>query len=377
MPPSSVLLESYQTEIDHGRLQADPCQVAVLHELQALYHELVSQENAATKSSYLSKFFTPIHPSSGSALKGLYIWGGVGRGKTYLVNSFYQLLPIRKKLRLHFHRFMQLIHEELETLDSIADPLKTVARSMAKRARLICLDEMLVDDITDAMLLAKLFEYLFEQGVVFVITSNVPPHKLYENGLQREHFLPAIHLLETHNRVVKLDGDKDYRLQTIEKNTVYLDAGETSSESRLEDAFNALAGVELHKERVDIIINKRRIPVKRWADGVVWFHFDELCRSPRSAMDYQQIGTFFNTVIISEIPVMDTSMDDSARRFITLIDTLYDLHVNLIVSAYAEPEYLYTGHKLNFAFQRTASRLRDMQSTDYIATQHMNTQRTT
>ena len=361
----NTLLANYQADIQTGKLQPDPAQKQIVTLLQTLLNDILSLENPSDSSiSIFKKLFT--HQTPGTPLKGIYIWGDVGRGKTFLVNYFYHLLPIEKKIRLHFYRFMQLIHEELETLKHESDPLKAVALKFASKARVLCLDEMLVNDITDAMLLGRLFQYLIKQKVILVITSNLPPGELYKDGLQRARFLPAIKLLEQHTQIVKLEGELDYRLQKIENNPVYLDANDSHPEQLLEQAFASLAGIELHKNRTDIIINQRRIPVIRWADDIVWLHFNALCNTPRSAEDYRQIGTFFKTVLISQIPVMDETMNDAARRFITLIDTLYDLHVNLIVSAAAEPELLYKGDKLVYEFQRTVSRLREMQTRKYI-----------
>lgn len=365
--PRRVLLSRYQADIKAGKLQPDPFQKAVIHLLQRLYNQLIEQEQIPARRSFFDKLFSPTAKANASTPKGLYIWGDVGRGKTHLVNYFYHLLPIENKLRLHFHRFMQLVHEELEKLHYVSDPLQHVAQHFAAKAQVLCLDEMLVNDITDAMLLGRLFKYLLEQKTVLVITSNTPPHKLYQNGLQREKFLPAIQLIEQNTEVIELAGQLDYRLQTMTENEMYLDAKNSQTDKKLQQAFASLAGIELHSDRTDIIINKRRIPVIRWADSVVWLHFNTLCSTARSAADYHQIGIFFRTVIISQIPVMNDAMEDSARRFITLIDTLYDLHTNLIISANAEPEQLYQGKKLSFEFKRTASRLREMQTPEYIA----------
>lgn len=373
-----VLFEKYLSDIDSGKLSTDHYQKDIILELQILYNNLILTEPKST--SYFSTLFTwHTNKNTTEVLnKGLYIWGGVGRGKTFLVNYFFKHLPIERKLRLHFHRFMQLVHEELDDLDGISDPLKIVATGIAKKAKLLYLDEIMVNDITDAMLLGKLFEHLLALDVVLITTSNIPPDELYKEGLQRDRFLPAIALLERYTKVVKIGGEVDYRFNILEKNGLYHIAdntfsGNTSSEEYLEHYFHQLAGIELHNDRTDIIINKRQIPVKRWADDVVWFSFKDLCNTPRSAIDYIQIAHFFNTVLISDIPIMDSSMDDAARRFVIMVDEFYDLHVNLVVSAAAAPEQLYTANKLAFEFKRTASRLREMQSTEYIKNQSQAT----
>jgi len=393
-PPSRhAFLDDYNKKIEQGELTHDPHQRKILFELQSIYNKVVSryrgndntqQDIRLNSVSYLDKLFSwtfnkkPAKQSIPVPIKGLYIWGGVGRGKTYLVNYFYRELPIEKKLRLHFHRLMQLVHDELEQLDGISDPLKTVAENLANKTHVLCLDEIHVNDITDAMLLGRLFEHLFNAGVVLITTSNIHPDDLYKNGLQREQFLPAIHLLKHYTKVIEIEGELDYRLRVLEENGVYRITDQLSepssrlslqrpSQNRLKTYFDKLSGVDLHKNRASIIINKRRIPVVKWADDVVWFSFDDICNTPRSASDYTQIGTFFSTVLISDIPIMDALQDDVARRFVVMVDEFYDLHVNLIVSAAGKPEDLYTGKRLAFEFERTASRLREMQSSEYIA----------
>ena len=389
------LLDIYNNKIKQGELTYDSHQQQVLLELQSIYNKVVSLygENQNTVS-YIDKLFSwSFNKKQNTQLvpiKGLYIWGGVGRGKTYLVNCFYKELPIEKKLRLHFHRFMQLVHDELDLLDSISDPLKTVAENLANKAHVLCLDEIHVNDITDAMLLGRLFEHLFDAGIVLITTSNIHPDNLYKNGLQRERFLPAIRLLKHYTHVIEIGGNLDYRLRVLEQNGVYRiiddqlseslpqpgteqEALQSTSKKWLQGYFDKLSGVDLHKDRASIIVNKRHIPVIKWADDVVWFSFDEICNTARSTTDYSQIATFFSTVLISDIPIMDVLQDDAARRFVNMVDEFYDLHVNLIVLAAASPENLYTGKKLAFEFERTASRLREMQSSEYIGIRNLST----
>ncbi len=360
---NNALITAYQSSIDNGEISADPHQIKIIKELQSVYTFLINND-ASQKEFSLSNFFTRSKPEK--LPTGLYIWGGVGRGKTYLVDYFYNLLPIKKKLRLHFHRFMQLVHSELATLEGVSDPLKVVAKSFSKKAKLLCLDELHVIDITDAMLLAGLFQNLFEMNVVLVTTSNFRPDDLYKNGLQRDRFLPAIELLNTHTHVTEMEGEFDYRSKTLEDIGVYYLSSSYNTEQQLEQHFRQLSGVNLQRDRTDIIINDRKIPVKMWNTEVVWFSFDDLCNTPRSTEDYTQIATFFRTVIISNIPMMDSSMDDAARRFINMIDSFYDMHVNIVVSADAEPERLYRSTRLAFEFKRTVSRINEMQSQKYI-----------
>jgi len=375
-PAKMLLVDQYLTDINNNKITADSYQKEVIEELQVVYNYLTRVQSKESLGhfrrliSWHNGTKNNKNNSFGKNRHGLYIWGDVGRGKTYIANYFFKHLPIKKKLRLHFHRFMQLVHEELATLTKVSDPLAIVASNISGQANLLYLDEFIVNDITDAMLLSQLFKHLFKQEVVLVTTSNTPPQELYKGGLQRERFLPAISLLENHTKVVKMRGEIDYRLRILEKTGLYhITHGKHDelSEQRLNHYFHKLSGIELHRDRTDIIINKRRIPVKKWADNVVWFSFDQLCNTSRSAIDYIQIAQFFSTVLISDVPVMDSSMDDAARRFVTMIDEFYDSHVKLVITAAATPEKLYTSSKLAFEFKRTASRLREMQSSEYMA----------
>lgn len=302
-------------------------------------------------------------------VRGLYLWGGVGRGKTCLVDAFFETLPIPGKQRLHFHRFMQRVHGELKSLGNRADPVDTVARRLSE-ARVLCLDEFYVSDITDAMLLHKLLGGLFDNGVTLVTTSNTPPDDLYRNGLHRHLFLPAIDLIKQHLEVCHLDGDTDYRLRSLEKAELYHVPLDEAADSRLNEAFESVSPDE---GRIDgaLEIMGRRIPVVREADGVVWFRFADLCDGPRSQLDYVEIARLFHTVLVSGIPAMDESRENQARRFMALVDEFYDRKVKLIVSAAAPPEDLYRGKWLAFEFQRTLSRLREMQSHEYLARPHL------
>lgn len=369
----NFLLESYLSSIDRGEIIADPDQKLVVLELNKIYQNVLPpvENKKTTTNSWLTRLVKKKQEVV-STPTGLYLWGGVGRGKTHLVDFFYKLVPVDKKLRLHFYRFMQLVHDELNQLDSVSDPLKQVARNMAEKTSLLCLDEMHVNDITDAMLLGRLFKYLFQSGVVLITTSNIPPEKLYKDGLQREQFLPAIKLLQQYTQVVEMGGNLDYRLKSLEQDDLYHLACGVIADQHLEEQFHKLSAIELHQDRTDVIVNRRRLPVKMWADGVVWFTFDQICNTARSAEDYIQIAHFFHTVLISDIPVMDSNIEDAARRFVIMIDSFYDFHVNLVVSAEAKPDKLYTGKKLAFEFKRTASRLREMQSKEYITVKHLS-----
>ncbi len=372
-----TLLSYYQASIDAGELDPDPHQEVVIVALQNIYNDLLNSGTSSVLASlphislkdlFFKKSTKTIPPVS---KKGLYVWGGVGRGKTHLVDLFYKMVPIKRKIRLHFHRFMHLVHEELNQLEGVVDPLKIVAKHFSEKSRLLVLDEMHVTDITDAMLLGKLFEHLFGYGVMLVTTSNSPPNELYKNGLQRERFKPAIKLLEQHTQVIEMGGELDYRLKRLSQGDLYAVLRGDHSKQFLQQRFDELSAINLHKDRQDIIINGRRIPVEMWADGIVWLSFEELCNSPRSIADYSQIAKIYHTILISDIPIMDSNMDDAARRFTNMIDIFYDLQVNLIVTAQAEAEKIYVSSKLKEPFKRTVSRLKEMQTKEYLQVRHL------
>ena len=375
---TAPILDSYQESIANGELMPDPHQREVVESLQSVADELLSTNFASTPSAAREKGFRKFFGIGKAAaretvgpVRGLYIWGGVGRGKTHLVDLFFENLPINEKLRLHFHRFMVLVHRELKQHPNVQDPLEIVAREFARENRLLCLDEIHVHDITDAMLLGELFRHLFNQGVTLITTSNVQPDGLYHNGLQRQRFLPAIALLEQHTRVLHVGGDMDYRTRALEQaGTYHLTTGDSADE-KLRAEFHALTGIERHHGSRSLMINNRELSVVMWDDGIAWFTFTQLCDAPRSTDDYIQIAEYFHTVMVSDVPVMGTLQDDAARRFVNMIDEFYDRSVNLVVSAEAEPMDLYTGKRLEFAFERTASRLQEMQSHEYIAREHL------
>jgi len=366
-PADCDLINAYLKSIETGELRLDPDQKEVIEELQIIYTEIIAQKTKSVpEKSFLSFFIDRSKKQKINPIKGLYLHGGVGRGKTHLVDFFFDRLPIEKKMRLHFHRFMQIVHEELAKLDSVSDPLKQVAKIFTNKAQVLCFDEFHVIDITDAMLLGRLLEYLFADGLVLVTTSNFHPDDLYKNGLQRDRFIPAINLLKEHTKLVEMRGNYDYRSEAFKELGIYYFVSAENSNERLEQHFKQLSGVELYEGREEIIINKRLIPVNKFTSDVVWFEFDDLCNTPRSTEDFTQIASFFKTVLISNIPLMDSNLDDAARRFINMIDTFYDMHVNIVVSAAAQPEKLYSGKKLAFEFDRAISRINEMQTTKYI-----------
>ncbi len=372
-----LLMVAYQNSIKKGDITFDATQEAIMEELQSLYNAVLAasqQDEKSKKTSTFDRLFSLGSTNKNNKLpfvKGLYIWGGVGYGKTHMVDFFFKHLPIEKKMRLHFHRFMQIVHADLKELAHIENPLKAVAESFAEKAQILCLDEMHVNDIADAMILSKLFTHLFELGVTLVTTSNVPPSGLYKNGLQRSRFLPAIALFEEKTEVIKLDSGIDYRLRALENADVYQvisnSCSKENADEKMHEFFNSLVVINLHKKRQHVFINNRKIPVIKWADGIAWFSFETLCETNRSTEDYIQLGRFFHTIMISDIPIMTSMQNDAARRFVNMIDEFYDRHVNVIATAEAPPQELYIGTRLAFEFERTSSRLIEMQSKKYLA----------
>ena len=342
----------------------DEAQQHAVDRLQRLYDSLLESE--ARKSRFLHKLFG----RKQHYVRGLYLWGGVGRGKSFLMDVFFSSVPLEHKKRVHFHRFMQDVHAELDTIKHHADPLVIVAQRIAQQARLICFDEFHVSDIADAMLLGRLLRELLQQGVVLVATSNHKPEELYMHGLQRSRFLPAIALLKERLDVVEIDAGIDYRLRMLEKVRVYHLPLDEAAEANLAAAFSSLAGGE-GESQVSLEIEGRQIFTTRTAPGVVWFEFQRICGAPRGQADYIEIARRFHTVLISGIPKMTHEQAAEARRFTWLVDEFYDRRVKLIVSAQVPPQELYLGGPHAEEFARTISRLTEMQTRQYLAQPHL------
>ena len=368
--------EIWQAGVDRGEYQSDAAQAEAVALLQSLY-EALTRARATGRWARLSArlksgagFPWVKVPSAGaSAIKGLYFWGGVGRGKTFLMDLFYESLPFTDKTRLHFHRFMREVHEQLRQLQGQVSPLRKVADNFADRTRVICFDEFFVGDITDAMLLAGLLDEMFRRGMVLVATSNVAPDNLYRDGLQRRRFLPAIELLKQHTQVHNLDGGIDYRLRALESAEIYHVPLDEAAESGLAAAFKNISP-DAGRAGVTLTIEGRPIHSRYCGDGVVWFDFAAVCDGPRSQNDYVELARLFQTVLVGKIPIFDKTREAQARRFISLVDEFYDRHVKLIVSAAAPAQSLYQGSRLAFEFQRTQSRLQEMQSIEYLGREH-------
>ncbi|MDF2445023.1 MAG: hypothetical protein K0S46_259 [Moraxellaceae bacterium] len=360
-------LERYQHDLRRPGFHADEAQATAVRHLQRVKDDLMERYNAARDARLLGRLRLP--KNAVEPVRGLYMWGGVGRGKTYLMDVFFDSLPFRRKLRIHFHRFMQRVHKELNGLKGTRNPLEVVADRLQQEAVVICFDEFFVTDITDAMLLGGLFDQLFRRGVTLVATSNIPPDRLYENGLQRERFLPAIALLKKHCDVLNVDAGVDYRLRVLEKASLYYTPLGPEAEAAMRQRFEELTG-GVGKGAGVIHVNERDISVLNHGEDVLWATFSELCETPRAAIDYIEIAREYHSVLISGIPVMDARNDNAVRRFINMVDEFYDRRVKLVVSAEAGIANLYEGGRLSFEIERTKSRLLEMQSKEYLASEH-------
>jgi cell division protein ZapE len=367
---SESLREIYLRRLAESGFHSDPAQLAAVGKLDDLRERLIAAHADTTGTSPLRRWLgSLVGSSTQEPERGLYLWGGVGRGKTWLMDMFFESLPFPEKRRRHFHRFMHDVHTELKGLQNRESPLESVAEQIARDARVLCFDELFVADIADAMILAGLFEALFKRGVTLVATSNVPPRDLYKDGLQRQRFLPAIDLIEHHVEVLNVDGATDYRLRQLTQAGTYLLAAAPDTPQRLDALFAELAHYGGSRGG-SVEIEGRAIPVVRQSSSAVWFEFDAVCGGPRSQDDYIEIAREYQSVIVADVPILDSLRENQARRFIALVDELYDRNVNLIVSAAAPPVELYRGDRLAFQFERTVSRLIEMQSEDYLAREH-------
>jgi cell division protein ZapE len=358
-------LALYRRRVERGDLSADPAQARAVEALERLYRELLD----ATAHRGWRARVAQLTGQRRATVRGLYLWGGVGRGKTFLMDLFFNALPFPDKRRRHFHRFMAGVHEGLKAHRDVENPLELVADDIANETRVICFDELVVTDIADAMLLGTLFAALFERGVTLAATSNIAPDQLYSGGLQRQRFLPTIDLLKEHCEIVHVDGAVDYRLRALERADVYQTPAGEVADRRLTEFFEAIAPDE-GDDGGSLEINGRPIVHRRAADGVIWFDFEKICDGPRSQDDYIELSRLYQTVLVSNVPRFDATLENQARRFIALIDELYDRRVKLILSAAAPATELYRGERLKSDFLRTQSRLIEMQSHDYLSEAH-------
>ena len=356
-------LKQYQRDLARPDFFPDSAQARAVEALEDLYQRMLVEYHR--RQSLLGRWRAPPAPC------GLYLWGGVGRGKTYLMDVFYESLPFAGKTRLHFHRFMQQIHRALRERQGEKNPLEGIARELGQRVQVLCFDEFFVTDITDAMILASLLETLFAAGVTLVTTSNIVPDELYRDGLQRSRFLPAIALINRHTRVLNVDGGTDYRLRLLKQAQLYHCPLGLSAAAFLTERFATLETEHSdHRDEVEVQVEGRPILACKVADDVAWFEFRALCDGPRSQNDYIELAREYHTVLLANVERMSAATDDIARRFVNLVDEFYDRAVKLIITAEVPIEDLYSGGRLEFEFARTRSRLLEMQSHDYLARPH-------
>lgn len=359
--PERGMLDAYEAQLKARGYRSDPAQRAAVQRLQRLYTELVTFK-AARRTALRKVFARPNLPRS------VYFWGGVGRGKSFLMDCFYDSVPYQRKRRVHFHAFMQEVQNDLRNFNHEPDPLQKVADRIARQTRLLCFDEFHVSDIADAMILGRLLDALIARGVIFVMTSNYPPDGLYPNGLMRVNFLPTIDMMKRRFDVFEVDHGTDYRLRTLEKIEIYLVPANEAATLKMREDFRRLAAADPEPGQIEII--GRQLPVLGCGGGVIWFDFETLCRGARSQNDYLEIAREHHTVLLSAVPRMRAGEASEARRLTWLIDVLYDHRVKLIMSAETEAHDLYTeGHNAH-EFVRTVSRLMEMRTRDYLAEAH-------
>ena len=368
MRPGPDLHREYETALALHGYQADAAQQRAVARLDDLARRLRRQ--MARRPSTLARIVGRLRGRADATgvERGLYLWGGVGRGKTFLMDLFHAHVGVPAR-REHFHRFMKDVHARLRELRAQADPLERIATDLARDARVLCLDELFVSDIADAMLLAGLFNGLVDRGVTLVFTSNAPPRALYKDGLQRSRFLPAIALIERHTEIIDVDAGNDYRLRQLEKAPLYLDANGPDAAAGLVQWFTELAGAA-PGEPGTVVVEDRPIDCRAVAGEVIWFDFAAICDGPRSQADYIEIARDYHTVLVAGVPRLDAAQENQARRFIALVDEFYDRGVKLVVSASAPLDRLYAGERLRFEFERTRSRLAEMQTHEYLARPH-------
>jgi cell division protein ZapE len=352
--------EFYQNTLDERSFTADEAQLRAVQRLQLAYDEWQAYLNRRS-----NKLLRMVNPPE--IPRGVYMWGGVGRGKSFLMDSFYHVSPLKRKTRIHFHEFMRGVHQQLDELNGVANPLDIVAAKIAKKYRLICFDEFHISDVADAMIMFNLLSALFRHGVSFIMTSNYQPETLYPDGLHRDRISPTIKLLNEKLDVINVDSGNDYRKRAMEQVEVYLTPLNEQTDALLQSTFNKIA--EVTDENPLLRIESREIHALRRAGGIIWFDFATLCQGPRSQNDYLEIASQFHTVILSGVPRMSAGMSSEARRFTWLIDVFYDHKIKLIMSAQVAANELYTEGVLSNEFHRTVSRIIEMQSREYLDSQ--------
>ncbi len=356
-------LQRYHAALATGEFSEDSVQLAAVTYMDNLHHEILKNNQAA------GGWFSSLFKSKPEAPKGLYMWGGVGRGKTWMMDMFYDSLPIERKMRMHFHHFMQRVQKELVALQGQADPLEKVADIIHAEATVICFDEFFVSNVSDAMILGDLFTMLFNRGITLIATSNIAPDGLYKNGIHRDRFLPAIAQVEKHTTVMNIDAGIDYRLRLLKQAKLYLSPLSPETDGWLSERFDTLAGGQ-NVVTAPITIANREIEIIKRTETMLLVSFRALCMQPRSASDFIEIANDFSTVMVDDVPFLNDNFMDPTRRFIYLVDEFYDRRVKLLVRAEQSILELYQGEKLAFEIERTRSRLLEMQSEDYLAAEH-------
>lgn len=353
--------QRYSEVLSSGEFLPDEEQGAAIHALDVLWQQLIQRYQNSKKA--FGRFRQSESP------QGVYMWGGVGRGKTWIMDQFFEAVPFRRKMRLHFHHFMQRVHADLNSLKGQRDPLDTVADRIYKDAVVICFDEFFVSNVTDAMILSDLFQKLFERGITLVATSNIAPDGLYKNGIHRDRFLPAIDWIKKKCTVLNVDAGVDYRLRVLKQANLYVSPLTHDSEVWLANRFGALTLSSDYSED-PIMVNERPIQVRGHTEDVLWCDFTELCMKPRSPADYIELSNTYNTILLGKVPLLNDNIADATRRLIYLVDEFYDRRVKLLVTAQQSIIALYEGEKLAFEIERTRSRLLEMQSDDYLQAEH-------
>ncbi|HEI8858366.1 TPA: AFG1 family ATPase [Citrobacter koseri] len=364
----------YLQALNDGSHQPDDVQKDAVNRLESIYQALIAKTPPTPQTGGLMARFGKLlgkrEPSANAPVRGLYMWGGVGRGKTWLMDLFYHSLPGERKQRLHFHRFMLRVHEELTALQGQTDPLEIIADRFKAETDVLCFDEFFVSDITDAMLLGGLMKALFARGITLVATSNIPPDELYRNGLQRTRFLPAIDAIKAHCDIMNVDAGVDYRLRTLTQAHLWLSPRNDETQQQMDKLWLALAGAK-RENAPTLEVNHRPLPTMGVENQTLAVSFITLCVDARSQHDYIALSRLFHTVLLFDVPVMTPLMESEARRFIALVDEFYERHVKLVVSADAPLYEIYQGERLKFEFQRCLSRLQEMQSEEYLKRSHM------
>lgn len=368
----------YQNAVDAGEFQPDAVQKQAVAQLDAIYQALTAHPAAisepARRGGLFGRLFGKTPEKIGQRpVQGLYMWGGVGRGKTWLMDLFFHSLPGERKLRLHFHRFMLRVHEELTQLQGQEDPLELIADRFKAETDVLCFDEFFVSDITDAMLLATLLQALFARGITLIATSNIPPDLLYRNGLQRARFLPAIELIKEYCDVLNVDAGIDYRLRTLTQANLWLSPADTETAEAMHSMLGKLTGNHggSANARPVLEVNHRPMQAIAAVDGVLAVEFHTLCEEARSQLDYIALSKIYHSVLLHNVPVMGADSENAARRFLALVDEFYERHVKLVVSAAVPMFEIYQGERLKFEYQRCLSRLQEMQSEEYLKRAHL------